>query len=506
MASRLADGLDGGTSGDFRAKYGKSPDLFVQDCINFPAGKAPTEYQLDILRNFYERRRTAVRGPHGLGKSALASWLVLWAVLTSEDVKVITTASAWRQLTKYLWPEIHKWGATLRWDYIGRPPFNNFEMQVQALKLGPTIEAFAIASANAAFIEGAHAQRILFVFDEAKAIPDPTWDAAEGAFSNAWGDSGNEALALAISTPGDTNGRFYDICRRAPGLQHWSAMHIKKERVIAAGQMTQEWADNLKAQWGATDSRYLNRVEGEFSSSQTNSVIPLEWAEAAVERWYNQLDVWGLEGIYDRAVSNAEVHKFLLEQTTLRMGSLGADVAISGDKTVLAPRFAKPTFIAYCQEFVPSDFLQATSLTASEIMRIQDENGRPVAIVDADGVGVGVSGLLRTMRYPFYPFHAAAQSGRLASDGTEFLNDRAAAWWGLREALDPTFYPSLCLPDNAILLGDLTAPTWWRTPSNKIQIEPKDEIRERIGRSTDYGDAVIMALWTDKAFTGGIHV
>jgi hypothetical protein len=60
-----------------------------------------------------KHHRVAARGPHGLGKTTLASWVVIWFALTrdGDDWKVITTASAWRQLEKFLWPEIHKWGA-----------------------------------------------------------------------------------------------------------------------------------------------------------------------------------------------------------------------------------------------------------------------------------------------------------------------------------------------------------------------------------------------------------
>ena len=55
-------------------------------------------------------------------------------------------------------------------------------------------QAFAGGSANAALIEGAHADSLLFVYDESKAIPAGTFDACEGAFSGT-----GEALALAMS-------------------------------------------------------------------------------------------------------------------------------------------------------------------------------------------------------------------------------------------------------------------------------------------------------------------
>jgi hypothetical protein len=32
----------------------------------------------------------------------------------------------------------------------------------------------------------------------------------------------------------------------------------------------------------------------------------------------------------------------------------------------------------------------------------------------------------------------------------------------------------------------------------RIQVEAKDDIRKRIGRSTDDGDAVVQAFWSEK--------
>lgn len=503
LAGRFADGLDGGTSSEFQEKYGQRPDLFVQDCIVFPPGERPADYQQDILRNFYPRRRTAVRGPHGLGKSTLASWIVLWAVLTADDVKVITTASAWAQLNKYLWPEIHKWALKLRWDVIGRRPFSKYELQQRALKLGGTIEGFAIAPANSVFIEGAHAQRILFVFDEAKAIPDATWDAAEGAFSNAWGNTGNEALALAISTPGDVTGRFYDICRRSPGLGEWTPIHVTKAQAIKAGRMTEEWAEERRKQWGETDYRYINRVLGDFAAQQESGVIPLDWLEAAHDRWYGRLEEV-VPDIYERRLGPAEIAKALAEGM-FKPAVLGADIAISGDKTVFAYRYTDD-IIGWIEPYQPSDVRQAIPETVGEIRRILTAYPGMMVIPDADGVGAGVAHQLYLERMPVVPFHAAHQSGRIARDTTGFINDRAAAWWGLRERLDPSYGPVLALPDDAILTGDLTAPKYWRTAGDKIQVQPKDELRTLLGRSTDYADAVIMSLWQERTSDGGIHL
>lgn len=98
--------------------------------------------------------------------------------------------------------------------------------------------------------------------------------------------------------------------------------------------------------------------------------------------------------------------------------------------------------------------------------------------------------------------------GRDKSGKFGFKNKRAAAIWRFREALDPD-QPGgsrIMLPPSATLLADLTAPTF-RPDSKMIEIESKLDVCKRLGRSTNEGDAVVMA-WTrglkDANIQGGM--
>jgi hypothetical protein len=403
--------------------------------------------------------------------STIAAVTVLWFALTRDaagtDWKVATTAGSWMQLTRYLWPEIHKWSGRLRWDKVrdGRP-FTRQELQNLNLRLNHGA-AFAGASANSALIEGAHADSLLFVYDEAKAIPAGTFDACEGAL----GGTG-EALALTLSTPGSPAGRFYDICTHRPGYEDWHPVHITLERAIAAGQVDEAWADQRARQWGTQSAIYVNRVLGEFHAGDEDSVIPLAWAEAAVLRWHE----WDLAGRPDGGWPR----------------TVGVDVARSGsDKTVLAPR--QGPVITGLRRSVKEDTMQTTGRVKGVV---DADNGRSVPVVDVIGIGAGVVDRLREQEYTVEAFNASARCDRLDATGElGFANVRSGAWWSVRELLDPSSGSDICLPDDDMLLGDLSAPQWKVLSGGKIQVESKDEIVKRLGRSTDDGDAVVQALW-----------
>lgn len=277
-------------------KYMHDPVGWARDVIQWGDSGGLTAYQDSVLGALPARRRVAVRGPHGLGKTTLAAITILWFATTRDaaaiDWKVICTASSWRALATFLLPEVHKWARRIRWDVLGRAPFNeNTELLALNLKLAHGA-ASAVASNRAELIEGAHADSLLYLIDEAKVVPDATWDAIEGAFSGGRTDGLPEAFALAISTPGPPAGRFYDIHRRAPGLEDWFTRHVTLDEAMEAGRISQQWADQRRKQWGADSAMYANRVLGEFHASDEDSVIPLSWVEAAVERWH----AWDSDG------------------------------------------------------------------------------------------------------------------------------------------------------------------------------------------------------------------
>lgn len=445
----------------FKRRYWDDPSGFVNDCIVWgPKDRGPADYQEDVLRLLGDHKRVSVRGPHGLGKTTLAAWILLWFALTRDglDWKIPTTASAWRQLTKFLWPEIRKWAGRVNWEKVGRPALlDGKELLRESLKLS-TGEAFALASNQPALIEGAHADHILYVFDEAKAIPAETWDAAEGAMST------GDARWVCISTPGEPSGRFFEIQTRRPGYEDWAARRVTVEQAIAAGRITREWANARRTQWGEDSPMYRNRVLGEFAESGQDSIIPLAWIEAANERWH--------------AAREAALPPFT---------GVGVDVARYGDDdSVMALRYGR--VIAELRR----TSRRSTMETTGQVVGILDALGG-YASVDVIGIGAGVVDRLRELGKNVVAFNASSRSKlRDVSGELGFLNRRAAGWWNLREMLDPERGYDLALPPDDMLTGDLTAPRWSLGSGGAIRIEDKDEIKKRLGRSPDAGEAVMQ--------------
>lgn len=465
--------------------YFSDPVAFINDMVTWPEGEGLTPYQEDILAHLPIHGRVAAYGPHGLGKTTMESLALLWFSITRDtsavDWKNPTLASVWRQLEKFLWPEVHKWSKRLNWTRLGIEPWaDQRELLAMSIKLSHG-ESFALASDQPTSLEGAHADSLFYTFDESKAIPADSWDAVEGAFSGAGSDVKQEAFALACSTPGEESGRFYEICTRKPGFQEWWVRRVTIDEAISAGRVSAQWVEARRLQWGETSVVFKNRVLGEFASSDSTGVIPLAWVERAVDLW-NQ-----------NAASIA---------ADPRCEGIGVDVGGGkgdGDLTTLALR--RQNVITEIRRFGRGDTMETTG----RIQGVLNANGATdcVPVVDSIGVGAGVVSRLREMDVAVVPFNAAEGTDRRDVSGElGFANKRAWAWWNLRELLDPGNEHNVALPPDDLLIGDLTAPRWRVLSGGKILIESKDDIRQRIGRSTDTGDAVVMVMAELTLFSG----
>ena len=89
---------------------------------------------------------------------------------------------------------------------------------------------------------------------------------------------------------------------------------------------------------------------------------------------------------------------------------------------------------------------------------------------------------------------AEASVRRTVDRQLRYVNKRTEAYWKFREALDPS-QPggsNIALPPDPALIADLTAPKFEVGPRG-LAITSKEKLVKDLGRSTDRGDAVVMA-------------
>jgi hypothetical protein len=491
--------------------------------------------QAEILESVRDNRYTAVHACHGVGKSFIASRTIAWWISTNDvdDVYVVSTAPTARQVEAILWREIkkaHKKGKLAGRINQGNQPLWKIDGEEVGMGRKP-------ADHDAHGFQGIHARRVLVVVDEACGVPKLLWDAIDALATN------ELSRVLAIGNPDDPGTHFRTICQPGSG---WNVIRIdalrspnmcvqeidrldevepgltermyEVLREAGVSPSTEEipeevrpmltsplWVVERAKRWGTSSALWTSKVRGLFPDSNMEGVIPLGWVERAVDRWIEWQDQ-GAPEPGGRAVVACDVARFGDDMTAM--------VKRQGDAVYTIHRFSGIDTTETSNILLRRDPRPDMDGRTPQLPGI-DHPGL-MYVVDVIGVGAGVVDNLRhamkALRIPITPtvigFNASEQHHRMDANGEfGFFNNRAAAWWNLRELLDP-HQPGgskIMLPDDENLKADLTAPKWVLSESGsppKIKVEPKEEIRKRLGRSPDTGDAVVMAFWTPGTPTG----
>lgn len=451
--------------------YLDHPVEFSRNVLGFQ----PWSKQCEILEALRDHDKVAVRSSHGIGKTAIAAQAALWFVATHANSRVITTAPTWHQVEGLLWRAIRGQIAKARdigrGDMFPRP-------QNTKLEFGPEWVAFGLSTDDPIRFQGQHADHLLLIVDEASGVDERIFEAAEGFLT------GEGAKVLLIGNPNEVGGQFYRAF--TSDAKRWHGIHVSTldtpnytgENVppdVARVLPRAGFAGEMAEAWGEESSFYQVRVLGNFPTNAADAVIPLAWVERAQQRW--------------REMDHSQLG---------HLKTIGVDVAWTGkDQTVLAMRHDDTiTELRRLPQLDPMEtagHVKVALNTMSELPQLA-----PTAIVDVIGIGAGVFTRLQEMAVSVTAFNAGNKTDRRDQTGQlGFVNKRAAAWWNLRELLDPDSGIDIALPPDDLLIGDLTTPKWRMMSGGKIQIESKDDIRKRLGRSTDDGDAVVQAFWPE---------
>lgn len=202
-------------------------------------------------------------------------------------------------------------------------------------------------------------------------------------------------------------------------------------------------------------------------------VIPTNWVLEAQKRWETTPKP---DGVALRA--------------------LGEDVAHGGaDDTVVVALYG-----VWFDE--PDVYAGSSTPNGEAAARAVEKRWDGKAPIGVDGIGYGAAAADTMISWGMHPLviNFGAASNRLdPSARFGFFNERAECYWSLREALDPKNGQEICLPSSRRLRADLCAPRF-KIVRGKIQIEPKEDIKKRLGRSPDEGDTVVLCWRAAQTF------
>jgi hypothetical protein len=163
---------------------------------------------------------------------------------------------------------------------------------------------------------------------------------------------------------------------------------------------------------------------------------------------------------------------------------LGVDVARFGDdKTAFAFREGRKV------HWVVSKSKYSTMDTVGEVVQLHRRHRFKRIFVDVIGVGAGVVDRLRELGLA--NIVVAVNSSERAIDDKHYYNKRTEMWGEFREWLKDG---PCSIPDEDALAADVGAVTYKFDSNGRWQLEKKEDMKKRILRSPDEGDAVALTF------------
>lgn len=436
--------------------------------------------QLEVAAALATHRKVAVKAGHGVGKSwfagrAVCHWL---DVHPDGDAFAVTTAPTDPQVKAILWREIrvaHRRGG-LRGRVSENAEWKNVHGDLVGLGRKPSDH-------NADAFQGLHARHLLAVLDEACGVPQQLWDAALSLTTTA------SSRLLAIGNPTNPAAHFAAVCAGAPTdgtsgmsrlgwwvitISAFDSPNLTGEFVpsdVAANLTGVDYIDEARLAWGEGSPLWVAKVEGQFPLDASDGVVPWSWLQACT--------------VDDEVGGPLRVPV-----------ELGVDVGASdnGDESVIVCREG-----AHVSARVWRVRTADSEVVVDETLAAIRMTGATSVKVDAIGAGHGVAGSLRRRAATEIGWPVAVHAVMVSAAAPEperFVNLRAWLWWGIarvysqQRAWDLSAFAA---SEERVLL-ELSEPRYLER-NGRVQIEGKDEIRKRLGRSPDSADALLLAFY-----------
>lgn len=469
-------------------------------------GFRPWSKQREVLESVRDNRYTVVHTCHAMGKTTLAAFSALSFVAFRPQAIGITTATTLRQVRMNLWRELHAHYGRSRIPLGGKLNQTELAFPFQMPDGTTSFEEWRLSGmtareGDATRYQGIHAPSLIVVIDEAAGVHESVFEGLASSMA------GGHARMLLIGNPTSTQGEFADRIRAGgPGVIGCDAfetpnfvffgitiddIRAKTWREKVTGPLPfphligPEFISDRYERWcggrqeNEDDPRWLARIRGQLPGNDARSAIGLADYYAAVDEW-RDID----EG-HDGKKWGDEI---ILSSDLSRLGEDSTVTAISvkAQGTRELQRHQR----------------QTTDRTEDDLkarVAFERSNARKVVQmrIDGDGLGAGVFDHMRRWAEkeprPFgHPKIEVIEirSGMAAMDPLRYRNRRAEMWFQTREALRSGF----ALPPDDDLRDQMTAPRWSTEDKGRIVLESKDDIRTRIGRSTDDADAVVYGL------------
>lgn len=317
-----------------------------------------------------------------------------------------------------------------------------------------TFDKKASAADQGRTLSGLHSKFMMIQIDESGDIPAVIGKVAEQAMVQ---ENAVFRKLMQAGNPTSLSGLLYAAAKRQRHMWHIVRITGDPEDPKRSPRIDIEWAKAQIALYGRDDPWIKPAILGEFPDQSINSLLSSDEVENAFKRTYHE------------------------DHFNFAQKRIGCDVALQGDdETVMFPRQG---LVAFSPTMMRT---QKPSEIASRL--IMAKNRWEADRVYVDNTGGWGSGVIDSYTGAGHAAVPVEFSGKATDSG--FYNRRSEMWWRLAQWVKR----GGALPNCPELVAELSEPTYTHK-NGKLIIEPKEKIKERLGRSPDRADALAMTFY-----------
>lgn len=436
---------------EFRERYYYAAALFVTEVL----GAEPDPKQVEALDAISRGdRRISIRSGHGVGKTTLLAWIIIWWMLTRYPQKTVCTAPTSKQLFEALANETTAWLKKLPLTLQELFEVKSEQITLKADPSGSFVSFRTSRPETPEALAGVHADNVLLIADEASGIPQQVFVAASGSMS------GHNACTILAGNPVRTTGLFFDTHNKSEVMAMWTRIHIS---CLNHPRISDDFVADMKARYGEDSNDYRVRVLGEFPLSDADTVIPYELMALALTR---------------------DVRPILVKPVW------GVDCAGQGSDTSALCKRQGNALMEPVREFRGLDTMELVGRVKLEYDATPKHKQPSEIAVDSIGLGAGVADRLHELGLPARGINVS-ESPALAD---RYRNLRAEIAFRARDWFEKR---DCNLHNDARLGAELVDIRYKPTSSGKIQIESKDDMKKRGRKSPNLADAFFLTFAVD---------
>lgn len=415
-----------------------------------------------IPRAINENKPIIVPSGNSQGKDWLSSSISLWFAYNYYPSKVIITAPTDRQVKEIMWAEIQSRWNNAQVPLPGRLLTCKIDIEPEWFVLGFTTKETGEKTGKA---QGFHSRNICVIASEAQAIDDPIFEQLDSILN------AEVNLFIMIGNPLRTSGKFARAIKNTTdniviNLDCLDSPNYRYKSNVIPGMASYDWIEKKRKEWDPEGTNehplWRARVRGLLPKSSIDTIFSQELIDKGVK----QQPKW-------------TIRKITTSCDPARMGD--DECVIMGG---MSGKIIKKDIIA-----------QSTADTVcSRVLQMTKETESNYIIIEADGLGGPICDFVRKLKPSSITLHEVYMSGK-AEDEDQFANKRAEIYFHAKKEVEEGREQ---IPEDEYLQQEIGEIKYFFNTRGRIQLESKDDVKERLGRSPDRADAWVLNVYARK--------